>query len=681
MDVVEILKTSSSMTTLNANKKIDEGKESIMSTDDNSDLRTGAEPSVPLLVVEDKPTTDPTKPPVPQFQEVDDDEAILKYRSFKSFDTVEDFSDHHYKSYSVTQSKQTSQKWAKAIQQDWRLLEKDLPDTIFARAYEERMDLLRAVIVGAAGTPYHDGLFFFDIHYPSEYPDTPPLVNYHAHNLSLNPNLYYNGKVCLSLLNTWNGSIEEHWTPGLSTMLQVLLSIQALVLNEKPYFNEPGWAPSAGTEYGEKAARDYNETTFILSCKTMQYTLKNPPKYFEDYVMGHFRLRAYTILAACKAYIEGAQVGSVVEEVQDESQKNGSSEKEVGKVVEGLQDVNGGQKSGSSMHFKSQVGTMVGNLVPIFISKGAKNCEQFICLGNQAAADESQAQFQPFAYSPDYWPPYYSSDEYSPPYSPDQAQFPPFSNHQALFQPSAPWPVQAQFQPLAHSAAQTQFRPSAPRAQFQPFVPKPAQDQSQPVAHSQAQFQTYGNYPAQAQLQPLAHYPAQAQFQPLPHYPAQAQFQPSAHPQVHFQSFAHYLAPAQFQPWGHPQPQFQPLAHSQDQFQPLPNYPAQAQFPPLPHYEAQAQAQFRPLPHPQAQIQPLAHSQGQFQPAAHPQAQFQPLVHPQVHPSHSPAEAQFQPAHSFCTGGDHVQPEAPVQQPQAHAQAQAHFGKNYYHYY
>jgi len=49
----------------------------------------------------------------------------------------------------------------------------DLTDTIFVRIYEDRMDLLRAVIVGAAGTPYQDGLFFFDIHFPSEYPDIP----------------------------------------------------------------------------------------------------------------------------------------------------------------------------------------------------------------------------------------------------------------------------------------------------------------------------------------------------------------------------------------------------------------------------------------------------------------------------------------------------------------------------
>ena len=50
-------------------------------------------------------------------------------------------------------------------------------DTIFVRVYESRMDLLRAVIIGAEGTPYHDGLFFFDIFFPSGYPSVPPVSN------------------------------------------------------------------------------------------------------------------------------------------------------------------------------------------------------------------------------------------------------------------------------------------------------------------------------------------------------------------------------------------------------------------------------------------------------------------------------------------------------------------------
>lgn len=41
------------------------------------------------------------------------------------------------------------------------------------------MDLLRAVILGAPGTPYHDGLFVFDLYLPPEYPQTPPVRSPH----------------------------------------------------------------------------------------------------------------------------------------------------------------------------------------------------------------------------------------------------------------------------------------------------------------------------------------------------------------------------------------------------------------------------------------------------------------------------------------------------------------------
>lgn len=51
-------------------------------------------------------------------------------------------------------------------------------ETIYVCAFEERMDLMRAAIVGASGTPYHDGLFFFDICFPPEYPNEPPVRFY-----------------------------------------------------------------------------------------------------------------------------------------------------------------------------------------------------------------------------------------------------------------------------------------------------------------------------------------------------------------------------------------------------------------------------------------------------------------------------------------------------------------------
>lgn len=231
---------------------------------------------------------------------------------FKHFDSVRDSVGHYY--LNETGQPINERKWMKKIQQEWNILEKNLPDTIYVRIYEDRMDLLRAVIVGAAGTPYQDGLFFFDIHFPSEYPDVPPLAYYHSGGLRLNPNLYETGKVCLSLLNTWTGRGNEVWDPTSSSILQVLVSIQGLVLNSKPYFNEAGYDKQIGSAEGEKNSLAYSENSFLLSCKSMLYILRRPPKHFEMFVKEHFKKRGHYILRACDAYMKGAQVGSLSED-------------------------------------------------------------------------------------------------------------------------------------------------------------------------------------------------------------------------------------------------------------------------------------------------------------------------------------------------------------------------------
>jgi len=116
---------------------------------------------------------------------------------------------------------------------------------IVIRAFPSRSDLYRAMVTGPPETPYALVPFFFDLALPSEYPREPPLAHFHAHyvgNERLNPNLYVDGKVCLSLLGTWSG---PSWEPQRSTLLQVLVSLQGLVLVEEP----PGvssWAAKDG---------------------------------------------------------------------------------------------------------------------------------------------------------------------------------------------------------------------------------------------------------------------------------------------------------------------------------------------------------------------------------------------------------------------------------------------------
>nr|XP_043610235.1 putative ubiquitin-conjugating enzyme E2 38 [Erigeron canadensis]XP_043610236.1 putative ubiquitin-conjugating enzyme E2 38 [Erigeron canadensis] len=294
--------------------------------------------------------------------------------SFKTFDTVVDYSDHHYAKQKSAMN-QPPKNWAKRIQEEWRILEKDLPDTIFVRVYESRMDILRAAIIGAEGTPYHDGLFFFDVCFPSTYPDDPPLVNYHSGGLSINPNLYDNGYVCLSLLNTWDGDKNEMWLPGTSTMLQVLVSIQGLILNAKPYFNEPGteedYEDECEAEYGDEnggyynESLSYNEDTLILSLKTMVYTMNKPPVNFEDLVFEHFRFRVHDILTACKAYTEGVQVGCLVRG--------------------GAQDVDESHK-GCSTKFKNDVASYINTLITAFKKIGAPEADKFMHLSEKISS-------------------------------------------------------------------------------------------------------------------------------------------------------------------------------------------------------------------------------------------------------------------------------------------------------
>lgn len=315
---------------------------------EDMDLPPGVEATVPWLAQE-KPESSRRKPDVVLEEDID-----IRYKSFKKFDTVEGCEDHHFVKEEV---KKPSKEWTKKIQQDWKLLENDLPDTIFVRAYESRMDLLRAVIIGPAGTPYHDGLFFFDFHFPANYPFAPPKAHYHSGGLRLNPNLYACGKVCLSLLGTWAGQGCEKWDPNVSTMLQVLVSIQALVLNEKPYFNEPGYEVSMNTTNGRNQALAYNETTYIYSCKTMMYSLRNPPKHFEDYVAGHFRKHGHAILVASRAYLDKAVVGNANEEQKKEAESKGSS-------------------AGCSRSFKVQLKQLFEDLLMEFAVKGA-DCKEF----------------------------------------------------------------------------------------------------------------------------------------------------------------------------------------------------------------------------------------------------------------------------------------------------------------
>lgn len=128
----------------------------------------------------------------------------------------------------------------KRIMRDIAGLQASLPDGIFVRFCSSRPDIMKILIVGPEGTPYENGLFEFDLLCGPQFPKTPPAMKFRTTGggrVSFNPNLYPEGKICLSLLGTWSG---EPWNPSQSTLLQVLVSIQAMIFCENPWLNEPG---------------------------------------------------------------------------------------------------------------------------------------------------------------------------------------------------------------------------------------------------------------------------------------------------------------------------------------------------------------------------------------------------------------------------------------------------------
>ncbi|KAG5573969.1 hypothetical protein H5410_063735 [Solanum commersonii] len=251
-----------------------------------------------------------------------------KTMNFPHFDVALDESDHYFiKSNQSRKEKKcfndANTSTCKAIMKEWKILEKNLPDSIYVQTYEKRLDLLRAVIIGASGTPYHDGLFFFDIVFPSDYPNNPPKLSYLSHGFHMNPNLYPNGRVCLSLINTWHGDKVEKWTPKISTILQLLVSIQGLVLNSKPYFNEPVRVRCINdSDALSKLSLAYNEDVFIRTCKTMLCHIRAPPKNFEEFVHKYFCERREFILASLNAYAGGkATAGEYQGDVKSSSSR------------------------------------------------------------------------------------------------------------------------------------------------------------------------------------------------------------------------------------------------------------------------------------------------------------------------------------------------------------------------
>lgn len=152
---------------------------------------------------------------------------------------------------------------------------------IYVSPEESDLTRVHALIVGPEGTPYEGGFFHFFLKFPANYPVNSPRVRImttDAGRVRFNPNLYANGKVCLSILGTWGG---PPWSP-VHCIGSVLVSIQSL-LNEDPWYNEPGTRPGTMTESARRYKdRVQHDTVRVAICDAVEGCLQDEPPMPRD---------------------------------------------------------------------------------------------------------------------------------------------------------------------------------------------------------------------------------------------------------------------------------------------------------------------------------------------------------------------------------------------------------------
>lgn len=204
---------------------------------------------------------------------------------------------------------QPSRHFLTRLQKEYRALSSSLPESIVVRAYEDRSDLLRSLIIGPENTPYEDAPFVIDWMLDSDFPQSPPIAHFLSWtngNGRVNPNLYEEGKVCLSILGTWAGDRNESWSPSRSSLLQALVSIQGLVLVKEPWFCEPAYDKLRGTEEGIINSRLYNEKAYVLSRGFVRRALEIPLGSLESEIswLYHRHGRLAKVLCDARALVE-----------------------------------------------------------------------------------------------------------------------------------------------------------------------------------------------------------------------------------------------------------------------------------------------------------------------------------------------------------------------------------------
>merc|ERR1711903_240612 len=112
----------------------------------------------------------------------------------------------------------------KRINKELLDLGKDPPANCSAGPVGDDLFHWQATIMGPPDSPFAGGVFFLNVHFPTDYPFKPPKVTFTTR--LYHPNVNSNGSICLDIL-------KDQWSPAL-TISKVLLSISSLLTDPNP---------------------------------------------------------------------------------------------------------------------------------------------------------------------------------------------------------------------------------------------------------------------------------------------------------------------------------------------------------------------------------------------------------------------------------------------------------------
>lgn len=114
------------------------------------------------------------------------------------------------------------------LKRELQLLSTEPPSGVSCWQVADRIDELRAQVVGCPGSPYEGGVFSLEVAVPERYPFEPPRVQFLTP--IYHPNIDTAGRICLDILKP---PPKGAWGPALN-LSSVLTSIQLLMTEPNP---------------------------------------------------------------------------------------------------------------------------------------------------------------------------------------------------------------------------------------------------------------------------------------------------------------------------------------------------------------------------------------------------------------------------------------------------------------